>query len=84
MEISKSEASFALYGLNITANETGLGVGAQRLRIRLAHFVGGTCADEIPRFESELAECIAEETAAEERFLNPPAFTSRRRELRRA
>jgi hypothetical protein len=61
MEISKSEAISALYGLNIAANETELSVGAQRLRIRLAHYLGGACADQIPRFESELAECIAEE-----------------------
>jgi len=84
MEISKSEAGFALYALNVTANETGLGAGAQRLRIRLAHYVGGTCADEIPQYAAWLEESIAEEKAAEERFLNPPAFASRRRELRRA
>jgi hypothetical protein len=84
MEISKSEAGFALFGLNVTANETELGVGAQRLRIRLAQYLGGTCADEVPRYEAELAACIAEEIAAEERFRNPPAFASRRRELRRA
>ena len=81
MEISKSEAGFALYALNVTANETELGVGAQQLRIRLAHYVGGYCAREIPQFEAELAACIAEEEAAEERKKNPPAFASRRREL---
>lgn len=84
MEISKSEASLMLYALSVTANETGLGDGSLRLRIKLARYAGLGWSECVGNYEADLAAYEREEMAAIEREKNPPAFVSRRRELRLA